>query len=133
MPTVEQLKKEAKLHEELRNLSFKICETLNENYDVYERIRLLHELTLPNNLGFIRLYTFSKKLYSNKGFIVESYRNFLNFRLTYKAKPFNKKPRARGLTFFHVVYSTLGFMLKHHEKVNVEVKGNKNFKITITR
>ena len=115
------------------NLSFRICEALNNDYDPNERVKLLHEITLANNLGFVRLYSFSKRFYSKNGFIVENYRNFLTFRLTKEAKPFETKPRAKGSTFLRAVQSTITYLLKHHNKIFIEVQGKQRLKITLNR
>ena len=113
------------------NLSFRICSALNNDYDPNDKVKLLHEITLANNLGFVRLYSFSKKLYNSKGFIVENYLNFLTFRLTDKARPFERKPRAKGQTFLRAVQSTITYLLKRHNKIFVEVHGRQRLKITI--
>lgn len=113
------------------NLSFRICEAINDNYDPNDKVKLLHEITLSNNLGFVRLYSFSKRLYNNKGFIVEAYRNFLTFRTTKEAKPFLKKPRAKGQTFLRTVQTTISYLLKYNNRLFIEVNGRQKLKITV--
>jgi hypothetical protein len=121
----------------LRNLAFKICETLYDDRDVYEGVKLMHGMTLPKNLGFVRLYRFVEKgnfgLPKREGFTISCYRNFLNFGLVNNANPLYEGRKWGSTSFFHVVKSTIAFLTKRHKKIIVEVNGKKRLKLTIYR
>ena len=126
---------ELKRNEKLRNLAFKICEALNNDYEPDESVKLLHGMTLPNNLGFVRLYSFFKKgnfrFPSKEGFSISCYQNSLSFSLVENPKPLHEARKWGSSSFFHVIYSTLGYVLRRNKELIVEVKGVKYVKITV--
>jgi hypothetical protein len=122
---------EGKRLEKIRNLAFKICEALNDSFDVFGYVRLFRALTFSNKEGFFRLYSFQRSRYFKNGFIIEYYGNNLSFREVNDIMPFMRKSKLRSTTYFYVVLHSLSYALKRHKKINLEVRGKESFEMTI--
>jgi len=122
---------EGKRLEKIRNLTFKICEALNPEFDFFGYVRLFRALTLGNKKGFFRLYSFQRSRYSKNGFVIEYYGNNLSFREVNNIMTFKRKSKLRSTTYFYVILHSLSYALKRHKKINLVVEGKESFELTI--